>query len=133
MLGALLYPPTNSGRKGCSCSRQAKVFASLLLLRDKIQPGFVDFYTGGGIKRHITSQLPNSLAEREALGYEPVDGGDQHFVSAGQIPVNTPQITGTGADGNLTDGASGGNKKPLAKTPKPGAKYMSPHAVHYLS
>ena len=30
--------------------------------------------------------------KREAIGYEPVDHGDEHYVSAGQLPLSTPPL-----------------------------------------
>jgi len=48
--------------------------------------------------------------KREALGYEPVDGGDEHYVSAGQIPVATPAVV---------DAATGAQDEPPADKKKP--------------
>lgn len=52
--------------------------------------------------------------KREELGYEPVDGGDDHYVSAGQLPVGSQA---------LIDTANGQEEQPPAAKKPPAKKH----------
>jgi HK97 family phage portal protein len=74
-----------------------------------------------------------SLNEKRAeLGYDKVDGGDGHYVSAGQIPVATPMVVdaGTGKEEQPPADAKPGDKKPPPKG-KGKAEHLSDRIMHF--
>jgi len=66
--------------------------------------------------------------KRDALDYEPVDGGDEHYVSAGQIPLSTPALVTaeTGAEEQPPGAAA---KKPASKKKGGQWRWVQHHPV----
>jgi HK97 family phage portal protein len=68
--------------------------------------------------------------KRDALGYEPVDGGDEHYTSAGQIPLS--MATDVAEADQARQDAALKQKKPPAKS-LGGPSFRSPPVVHEAS
>ncbi len=79
-------------------------------------------------KRIEASKILSLNEKREALGYDPVDGGDQHYESVGSLPLGTAATIAGGAADEDGEGKPNGKKPPAP--PKPGAKHMPSGAVH---
>ncbi len=73
------------------------------------------------------SEVLSTNEKRDAMGYEPVDGGDELYVSAGKIPINMA-LDVVEADQERQDQAIAAKKPPAAA--KGGPVFKSPPVVH---
>jgi HK97 family phage portal protein len=91
---------------------------------DALQPSRTEHW-----ERIEKSTVLSLNEKREALGYDTVDGGDEHYESAGKIPISMAMDVAT-ADQDRLDRDQDRADEALKKKPKAGAKHMPAASVH---